>query len=110
MRSGSTDPRVYHNQGLALRQLGRNAEAVPAFERATTLAPDEAPAWLGLALSLEAEGRGSEAAAALDRYLALQPAGPEADNARARLARLRAEPAASPPPQGPENGARRQGP
>jgi len=88
-RSGQADVRVQHNLGLALRQLGRNPEAVAAFERATSLAPDKAPGWMGLALSLEADGRGGEAAAALEHYLLLEPSGPDADNVRARIARLR---------------------
>jgi tetratricopeptide (TPR) repeat protein len=98
-RAGNADTRVHHNLGLALRQLGRNAEAASEFEQATALAPDRAPAWLGLALSLEADGRGGEAAAALEHYLLLQPSGPDADNVRARIARLRsaAQPSALPP-------------
>jgi tetratricopeptide (TPR) repeat protein len=88
-QTGSTDPRIHHNLGLALRQLGRNGQAAEAFGRATALAPGQAPGWLGLALSLEAEGRGAEAAAALERYLALEPDTPDADNVRARIARLR---------------------
>jgi tetratricopeptide (TPR) repeat protein len=100
--SGAADIRVHHNLGLALRQLGRNAEAAAAFERATAIAPDKAPGWLGLALSLEADGRSSAAADALERYLMLEPAGPDADNVRARIARLRAvaEPASPPPDAG----------
>lgn len=98
VRSGSADTRVHHNLGLALRQLGRNAEAAAAFERATALAPEQAPGWLGLALSLEADGRGGEAAAALDRYLSLEPSGPDAENARARIARLRSVSQASATP------------
>jgi protein O-mannosyl-transferase len=101
-QSGSADVRVHHNLGLALRQLGRNAEAAAAFERATAQAPDQAPGWLGLALSLEADGRSGEAAAALERYLALEPAGQEADNVRARIARLRA--AAEPAPAAADTG------
>lgn len=110
LRSGSTDVRVQHNLGLALRQLGRNTEAAAVFERATALAPDRAPGWLGLALSLEADGRGGEAAAALERYLTLESSGPDADNARARLARLRsaADPPAPPPDE--ENGTARRRP
>ncbi len=110
VQAGTTDARVYHNQALALRQLGRNAEAASAFQRATALAPDEAPAWLGLAISLEATGQRAEAAAALERYLELQPSGQEADNARANLARLRAEPAAAQPGTEPAAGAPRQRP
>ena len=89
VQSGSTDSRVYHNLGLALRRLGRNAEAAAAFDRATALAPDRAPGWMGLALSLEADGRAVEAATALERYLSLEPSSAEADNVRARIARLR---------------------
>ncbi|HOG27896.1 MAG TPA: tetratricopeptide repeat protein [Vicinamibacterales bacterium] len=94
VKAGSIDARVHHNHGLALRLLGRNAEALAAFHRATALAPDRAPAWLALALSLDAAGQKPEAVAALERYLSLQPAGQEAEDARAELIRLRA---ASPP-------------
>ena len=102
VRSGDADIRVYHNLGLALRQTGRNTDAAAAFERATALAPDQAPGWLGLALSLEADGRGVEAVTALERYLVLEPSAPDADNVRARIARLRsaAEPSAPPPDAG----------
>jgi predicted Zn-dependent protease len=102
VRSGDADIRVYHNLGLALRQTGRNTDAAAAFERATALAPDRAPGWLGLALSLEADGRGVEAVTALERYLVLEPSAPDADNVRARIARLRsaAEPSAPPPDAG----------
>ena len=101
-RSNTADVRVHHNLGLALRQLGRQAEAAAAFERATALAPGEAPSWLGLALSLEADSRAGGAAAALDRYLALEPNSQDADNVRARIARLRAvvEPSSPPPEPG----------
>jgi hypothetical protein len=50
---------------------------------------------MGLALSLEADGRAGEAAGALERYLSLEPAGADADNVRARLARLRASAASA---------------
>jgi Flp pilus assembly protein TadD len=110
VRSGEADIRVHHNLGLALRQLGRNADAAAAFGRATELAPDQAPGWMGLALSLEADGRGVEAVTALERYLVLEPSAPDADNVRARIARLRsaAEPSAQLPDAG--NGAPRRRP
>lgn len=110
VQAGSADARVHHNQALALRQLGRHAEAAAAFQRATELAPGEAPAWLGLAISLEATRQRSEAAAALERYLTLQPAGQDADNARAHLAQLRAAPAPAPPGSEPGGGEPRQRP
>ena len=92
IESGSDDIRVQHNLGLSLRQLGRNAEAAAAFKRAADLEPGRAPSWLGLALSLEADGRAAEAAAALEQYVALEPSRPDADNARARIVRLRSAP------------------
>jgi len=109
-QSGSTDPRVYHNLGLALRQLNRNSDAVQAFGQATRLAPGEAPAWLGLGLSLETEGRLEEAAEALDRYLALQSTGAEADSVRARRARLRVGSAPTPSQAAPDDATPRRGP
>ena len=107
-QSGGADTRVHHNLGIALRQLGRNAEAAAAFERATAIEPDRAPAWLGLALSLEVDGRNAEAATALEHYLALEPAAADADDVRARIARLRATagPSSAPPDAG--NGPSRQ--
>ena len=109
IQSGDADVRVHHNLGLALRQLGRSGEAAAAFERATTLDPQRATGWLGLALSLETNGRRAEAATALERYLALEPAAADADNVRARIARLRgtAEPAAPAADAGSEQTRRR---
>jgi pentatricopeptide repeat protein len=108
VRSGEADVRVHHNLGLALRQLGRNADAATAFGRATELEPGQAAGWMGLALSLEADGRGLEAVTALERYLVLETSAPDADNVRARIARLRsvAEPVS--PPSDAGNGASRR--
>jgi len=110
VKSGDADVRVQHNLGLALRQLGRNAEAAAAFERATALAPDTATGWLGLALSLEADGRPGDAAAALERYLALAPAAADADNVRARIARLRSSSEAATAPSDAGDGTSRRTP
>jgi tetratricopeptide (TPR) repeat protein len=108
VEAGDADARAYHNLGLALRQLGRNADAAGAFERATALDPGRAPGWMGLALSLEADGRAGEAASALERYLSLEPTGPEADNVRARIARLRAPAATADAEQDGSAGASRR--
>jgi len=110
VQGGSADIRVHHNLGLALRQLGRHTEAALAFERVTALAPGEAPSWLGLALSLEADGRTGDAAAALDRYLTLKPDAADADNVRARIARLRTMVEASSPPPEPGGATPRRRP
>jgi tetratricopeptide (TPR) repeat protein len=108
VQAGNADARAHHNLGLALRQLGRHADAAAAFERATALDPGRAPGWMGLALSLEADGRAGEAAVALERYLSLEPAGPDADNVRARIARLRAPAAAAEGQAGNASGPSRQ--
>jgi cytochrome c-type biogenesis protein CcmH/NrfG len=94
----------------ALRQLNRNSDAIRAFGQATRLAPGEAPAWLGLGLSLESEGRPGEAAEALDRYLALQSNGAEAESVRARRARLSAGSAPTPSQAAPDEATPRRGP
>ena len=110
VQSGDADVRAHHNLGLALRQLGRNAEAAAAFERVTALAPDTATGWLGLALSLEADDRRGDAAAAFEHYLALAPAAADADNVRARIARLRSSSEATAAPSDAGDGPSRRTP
>lgn len=86
------DARVHHNLALALRRLGRDEDAAASFRRATELAPMEAPGWLGLGMSLDRLGLGADAALAFERYLALNPADPETDQVRKRLAQLKGPP------------------
>lgn len=50
-----------------LQRLGRNSEAAEHYQAATRLAPGDGRWWLGLGLVLEADGRSSEARAALLR-------------------------------------------
>ena len=50
-----------------LQRLGRNKEAVDCFHAAARLAPGEGRWWLGLGLSLEADGRAAEAREAFAR-------------------------------------------
>jgi len=59
---------------LLLYGLGRPAEAVPALDQATHLAPGEAPSRLDLAVALASAGRLPEALAAFDAAEALDPA------------------------------------
>jgi Flp pilus assembly protein TadD len=79
--------------GALLAGQGAHARAVEAFSAALRLEPQRGPAWLGLAISLEAEGRAGEARTAYRR--ALQAGGIE-PAARAwaeeRSARLEAAP------------------
>lgn len=57
--------------GLALFQLGRAAEAIEHQTRATRLTPDDASAWVNLALSQETTGDSTAALHSLNRALAL---------------------------------------
>lgn len=64
---------VLYNQGLALFDLERFAEAVSVFSRAAELRRDDADTWYNLALALKREQRYAEATDAYKRALALQP-------------------------------------
>jgi MSHA biogenesis protein MshN len=50
-----------------LQRLGRSREAVSAYDKALRLTPERAVWWLGLGISLEADGRGAEASQAYQR-------------------------------------------
>jgi tetratricopeptide (TPR) repeat protein len=54
---------LYFNHGSALVHLGRNAEAVPWFERALTLSPDNVRILSALAEAERSAGKASDAAA-----------------------------------------------
>jgi tetratricopeptide (TPR) repeat protein len=54
---------LYFNHGSALVHLGRNAEAVPWFERALTLSPDNVRVLRALADAERSMGKASDAAA-----------------------------------------------
>jgi tetratricopeptide (TPR) repeat protein len=56
--SGTRTPASYNNEGLLLRQAGRTDEAARAFERAITLAPDQASALWNLSDLLESRDPG----------------------------------------------------
>src|SRR5690349_7446027 len=57
-------PMVWYELGLAMADLGRDAEAAAALRRATTLKGDFADAWrvLGDVLTLGGDGAGADAA------------------------------------------------
>jgi tetratricopeptide (TPR) repeat protein len=68
-----TNATVHSDLGVALEQLGRPAEALSHFERATALSPNLAEAQHNLGLLHAAQGRLQPALLSLERALALQP-------------------------------------
>ncbi len=76
-----------HEQGLALRQAGREAEAAAAFRAATQARPDAPLPWKDLGLSLAITGDLAGAEAALTRAVALAPGFGEAQRHLAALRR-----------------------
>lgn len=60
-------------QGNELRLAGRFAEAIPHYERAIALAPDEVEAYAGLGAALLGLGRAEEAIIPLQQVIALNP-------------------------------------
>ncbi len=63
---------AWYNQGVLLAQLGRNAEAIIAFDRALAITPTPA-AWNNRGTALLAAGGGDDALASFARALALNP-------------------------------------
>ena len=66
-------------RGAVLQRLGRDGEAIGAFQAAIRSGPQPATTWVSLAISLEAAGRKAEAASAYRKAL---DAGPLAAEAR----------------------------
>ena len=56
-------------RGAVLQRLGKNLEAVQAYQNAIRIAPQPGTTWVGLAISLETLGRRPEAAQAYRRAL-----------------------------------------
>ena len=67
---------------------GTLGDALAQFRDATIAAPRHAPAWRGLGLTSERLDRNPEAVRAYRRYLGLAPNAADADEIRARVARL----------------------
>lgn len=70
---------ISYFQGLALNRAGRPAEAIPAFQEAIRLNPDNSEAHLGLGQAELTAGHNNEAIAELQKCLQLSP-----DNAQAK--------------------------
>jgi predicted TPR repeat methyltransferase len=68
-----TDPGNHSNHSIALRKLGRHADAVAAGQRATALAPDSPVVWLALAYALAGAGELAQACDAYEKVIAINP-------------------------------------
>jgi tetratricopeptide (TPR) repeat protein len=90
----------WYTLGFAYRRTGRHDLAVLCYREYVELRPDEADPYFGMAMSLIALDRRGEAAAALDRYLAIERRPEQREfvaRARRELARLRGPERASGP-------------
>ena len=65
------DATAAFNLGVALEDLGRDAEAIEAYERAVALDPTHADAYFNLAGACERAGRAAAAIRYLKAYRAL---------------------------------------
>ena len=74
------DPDVLNAYGIALSELGRNAEAVQQFQRVLALDPNNAPAYQNLGIAALRSGDLRTAEAQLTRALELNPRLPLALN------------------------------
>ncbi|HVC18863.1 MAG TPA: tetratricopeptide repeat protein [Vicinamibacterales bacterium] len=78
-----------YNEGIYLWNAGRVADALQEFQAAVRIDPGNGDAQYRLALALINQGQLGPAAAALTRYLAMDPTGANAPRARTLLAGLR---------------------
>jgi tetratricopeptide (TPR) repeat protein len=72
-------PRLYYALGLAQQQLGRNREAIAAFETEARRSPQDAATLYYLALVLEADGQADAAEPRVRESLKLDAQNPEAN-------------------------------
>lgn len=87
--AGEQSPEFLAMRGAILQRLGRDAEAIDAFQAAIRGGPQPGTTWVGLAISLEAAGRKAEAAAAYRKALTAGPLAAEArEYAQARTRAL----------------------
>jgi tetratricopeptide (TPR) repeat protein len=72
-------PRLYYALGLAHQSLGRNKDAIAAFETELRRSPQDASTLYLLALALEADGNLTAAGERINESLKLDPQSPEAN-------------------------------
>jgi tetratricopeptide (TPR) repeat protein len=78
-------PRLYYALGLAHQQLGRNKEAIAAFETELRRAPQDGSTLYFLALVLEADGNLTVAQQRVNEALKLDPRSPEANGLSGKI-------------------------
>jgi Flp pilus assembly protein TadD len=90
------------NLAMTLHKAGNEPAAVDQYRRAIELNPDDASFRIALANSYERLQKPADAVAAYSEYLRLSPAGPVAEQVRARIAQLTGRaPAPTPGPSQP---------
>lgn len=86
---GGGDATSAYNTGAIMMNSGKVAEAKVQFQRAIQLDPTMAEAHFQLGMTFINEGNVAEAIKSLDQYLALAPAGPNAQMAKDMLPELK---------------------
>lgn len=87
--SGGGDATSAYNNGAIMMNSGKIAEAKAQFQRAIQLDPKMAEAHFQLGMTFINEGNVGEAIKSLEQYLALAPAGPNAQMAKDMLPELK---------------------
>lgn len=82
---GAQDPTAAFNEGVMLWNASKFEEAEAAFKKTTELDPKKALAFYQLGLTQVNLGKLPEAIKSLEAFLALNPKGPEVDQAKAML-------------------------
>jgi hypothetical protein len=87
-QGGASTPQGLYNEGMRLQVAGDTTGAIARFKAAVAANGRFAPAYRGLGLAYERQGRSDRAARAFQTYLALAGDAADAAAIRARLARL----------------------
>ena len=85
---GPEDSVTSYDLALAHQKMADYKGAAEEYAAAITLDPSNASPRLGLAISLDRQGKSAEARTAYEEALRLMPPGPDAERIRARVSRL----------------------